>query len=316
MDVGDAIVFPGVFVGIRKTMTALATSILDHEMVVTPEVATVRREVAAARARGETVGVVPTMGALHDGHLSLVTTACEECDFVVATIFVNPTQFGPQEDLDRYPRPREHDLDLCKRRGVNLVFEPAASTVYPDDFSTFVEVAGLSDILEGKFRPGHFRGVSTVVLKLLNIVQPDVAFFGRKDYQQQTLVRRMCTDLELPVEIRICPTVREADGLALSSRNRYLSPSDREKALSLSQSLMLAKRRLAAGETDVVAVRHAMLEHLASVSGVEVDYATVADAVTLDELIAPRTEMVALVAAHVGGTRLIDNLPISQPAEF
>jgi pantoate--beta-alanine ligase len=297
-------------------MTALATSALDREMVVTADVAAVRREVAAARARGETIGVVPTMGALHDGHLSLVTTACEECEFVVATIFVNPTQFGPHEDLDRYPRPRENDLDACRRRGVDLVFEPAAETVYPESFSTYVEMEGLSDVLESKFRPGHFRGVATVVLKLLNIVQPDLAYFGRKDYQQQTLVRRMCTDLELPVDVRICPTVREADGLALSSRNRYLSPSDREKALSLSQSLMLAKRRLSAGETDVAAVRQAMLAHLESVPGVDIDYATVADAVTLEELTTPRTEMVALVAAHVGGTRLIDNLPISQPPEL
>jgi pantoate--beta-alanine ligase len=269
-----------------------------------------RSRVTAAKRDGNLVGVVPTMGALHEGHLSLVRAARDECGFVVVTIFVNPTQFGPNEDFQRYPRPLESDLAACREAGVDLVFHPDVATVYPAGFQSFVNVKGLGDVLEGAHRPGHFRGVATIVLKLLQLTQPDVAYFGRKDYQQQLLVRRMCRDLNVPVEIRTCPIVRDGDGLAVSSRNQYLSAAERRSALSLSQSLQLAQRRLQDGDADVAAVRRAMAEHLRSFPGVQVDYATIADPETLQELDRKQPEMVALVAARVGSTRLIDNLPI------
>lgn len=272
------------------------------------DVASVRREVSVARQRGETIGVVPTMGALHEGHLSLIRTARQETDYVVVTIFVNPTQFGPNEDFDRYPRTLDADLQACRETGVNLVFHPAVETVYPKGFSTFVEVEGLSDVLEGAHRPGHFRGVATVVLKLFNVTCPDVAYFGRKDYQQQVLIRKLCRDLDLPVEIRTCPTVREPDGLALSSRNKYLDADQRRSSLALSQSLKLAEERLLAGETDVQAVREAMRAYLDATPHVQVDYATVVHPETLAELSEPLPEMVALVAARVDAVRLIDNI--------
>lgn len=270
----------------------------------------VRQQVEARRRQQDEIGFVPTMGALHAGHLSLIQTAREECDFVVVSIFINPAQFGPNEDYDRYPCPVETDLQACDDYGVDLIFQPDVETVYPQGFHTSVEVQGLSEVLEGKYRPGHFRGVTTVVLKLLNIVQPDVAYFGRKDFQQQVLIRQMCRDLNLDVEIRTCPTVREADGLALSSRNQYLSSAERESALWLSRSLLFAKKRLIGGETDLDALRKAMLDQLESRSEITVDYATVVHPETLEEISEPLPEMVALVAARVGTTRLIDNLPI------
>jgi pantoate--beta-alanine ligase len=255
------------------------------------------------------------MGALHAGHASLIEAARRECRFVAVTIFVNPTQFGPQEDFNRYPRPLEDDLAMCRAAGVDLVFVPNVDSLYPPGFGTFVDVAPLSGMLEGAFRPGHFRGVATIVLKLLNIVQPDAAYFGRKDFQQQLLVRKMCHELDLPVEIRTCPTVREPDGLALSSRNRFLKGRARRTALVLWQALQLAERRLNEGEQNVRDVSGEMRRHMESEAGegqpVVVDYATVADPQTLVELTAPAAEMIALVAARVGSTRLIDNLPIS-----
>ncbi|MBM80245.1 MAG: pantoate--beta-alanine ligase [Planctomycetaceae bacterium] len=270
----------------------------------------VRDEVEAARARGLRVGCVPTMGALHEGHLSLIRRARQECDYVLTTIFVNPTQFGPSEDLSKYPRPLETDLSLCREEQVDLVFHPDESTMYPPGESTVVDVGGLDSIWEGAHRPGHFRGVSTVVAKLFNIVWAHDAYFGQKDYQQQLLIRRMCKDLCLPVRIQTCPIVRDPDGLALSSRNVYLSDEERQSALALSQSLKLAREQLAAGK-EPSAVRAAMLEHLNGTSNVAEQYATVADAETLEELDHVRSEMVALVAAKVGSTRLIDNELIS-----
>ncbi len=280
-------------------------------MIVAERVADVRRAVHDARRRALSVGCVPTMGALHAGHASLIEAARRECRFVVVTIFVNPTQFGPQEDFTRYPRPLENDLLLCRQAGVDLVFAPASESLYPPGFGTFVDVEPLSRILEGAFRPGHFRGVATVVLKLLNSVQPEAAYFGCKDFQQQLLVRKMCRELDLAVEIRTCPTVREPDGLALSSRNRFLEGADRQKALVLPQALLLAERRLKAGAQDVRTVCAEMKRHMESAGGVAVDYATVANPETLIELSAPIADMIALVAARVGPTRLIDNRPLS-----
>ncbi|NOX55735.1 MAG: pantoate--beta-alanine ligase [Planctomycetes bacterium] len=268
----------------------------------------VRSAVRAARRQGKRVGCVPTMGALHEGHLSLIRAARAECDFVVVTIFVNPTQFGPNEDFDKYPRPLEADLAACRKEGVDVVFHPAVEAMYPAGSKTFVEVEGLSTIWEGACRPGHFRGVATIVTKLLNVTEPDVAYFGQKDYQQQLLIRQMCRDLLLPVRIRVCPTVREPDGLAMSSRNAYLSPEERRSALALSQALFLARDRLAQGERDLPAIRQAMRDHLESQPNVRVDYVTICHPETLEELEEPLPRMVALVAARVNETRLIDNL--------
>jgi len=280
-------------------------------MIVTADPTDVSRAVKDARDNTARIGLVPTMGALHEGHLSLVQAARDECRFVVVSLFVNPTQFGPHEDFDLYPRPLEADLTTCRNAGVNLVFHPETDTIYPDGCATFVEVDGLSQTLEGRFRPGHFRGVTTVVLTLLNIVRPDVAYFGHKDYQQQLLIRQMCRDLALPVEIRTCPTVRAADGLALSSRNRYLDAEQRRSALTLWESLSLARDQLVAGKTDLAAIRQAMHNHLASTPRVNVDYATIVHPDTLEEPSQPLPNMIAIVAARVDDLRLIDNLPIT-----
>jgi len=279
-------------------------------MIIAEQVADVRRAVRDARRRDTTIGCVPTMGALHAGHESLIEACRAECNFTAVTIFVNPTQFGPGEDFDRYPRPLEEDLARCRRAGVDLVFVPAVELLYPAAFSTYVDVEPLSRVLEGASRPGHFRGVATVVLKLLNIVEPDRAYFGRKDFQQQLLVRKMCRELDLAVEIRTCPTVREPDGLALSSRNRYLNPGERQTALALYRSLQLAQGRLQDGERDAPAIASDMRQ-LLETAGARPDYAIIADPESLDELTSPRQNMVALVAARVGRTRLIDNLPIT-----
>ncbi len=271
-------------------------------MIVAEQVADVRQAVREARRRDCAVGCVPTMGALHAGHESLIRACRDECAFTAVTIFVNPKQFGPQEDFTRYPRPLEEDLARCREAGVDLVFVPTVETLYPALFSTYVDVDPLSGIWEGASRPGHFRGVATVVLKLLNVVQPDRAYFGQKDYQQQLLVRKMCRDLDLPVEIRTCPTIREPDGLALSSRNRYLDAGERQTALSLYRCLQLAQERLQRGERDVRAVAGEM-RSLLEAAGARPDYAVIADPETLDELTVPSPHMVALVAAHDGRTR-------------
>lgn len=270
-----------------------------------------RLAVREARRGGKTIGCVPTMGALHDGHLSLVEAARRETDFVVVTIFVNPTQFGPNEDLEKYPRPLEADLDKCREAGVDLVFNPDVESVYPSADATFVEVPGLSEVLEGAHRPGHFRGVTTIVLKLFNMVLPDIAFFGQKDYQQQLLIRHLVDDLNVPVEIRTCPTIREPDGLALSSRNAYLSPDERQTALALSQALKIADQSLREEGLSPAEARLRMIKYLSSIPDLVLDYATIADAHSLEEVDMATDEMVALLAARVGTTRLIDNQPIS-----
>lgn len=284
-------------------------------MDVITEIDAIRGRIAAARQQGCRIGCVPTMGALHAGHLSLVAECRKRVDYTIATIFVNPTQFGPNEDLSKYPRPLEADLEACRGAGVDCVFLPATSSLYPAGFDTWVSVEKLSTILEGEFRPQHFRGVTTIVAKLFNIVQPDVACFGAKDYQQQTMIRRMVLDLNLPIEIVVCPTVREPDGLAMSSRNVYLSTEERQSSLALSQALHLAERMLWSGERDVATIEQAMLSHLASVSAVRPQYAVLRDPDTLEELEKMPSVVVALIAAFVGQTRLIDNLtiPIDRP---
>jgi len=273
-----------------------------------PTVDAVREAVRAAQAAGQTVGFVPTMGALHDGHLSLVDAARAECDLTAVSIFVNPTQFGLQEDLNRYPRDLDQDLRQLGHRGCDLVFAPSVEAMYPDGFDTSVDVGPLGRELEGECRPGHFRGVATVVLKLFQIVPADVAYFGRKDYQQSLVVQRLVRDLNVPIAIRVCPTVREPDGLALSSRNAYLSADQRQRALALSQSLQLAERLAKEGERDVTRIRKKMLKLIRAVGGdVEVQYiAFVADG-TITPVASLDGPTTVAIAAKVGKTRLIDN---------
>lgn len=275
------------------------------------DVVALRQEIAEARRDGKSIGLVPTMGALHPGHVSLVEESAQRCGYTVVTVFVNPTQFGPNEDFTRYPRTLENDVRLVAAAGADLVFAPPTEVVYPPGHATFVEMQGVSEPLEGDCRPGHFRGVATVVLKLFNMVGPDLAFFGRKDFQQCLVIKQLVRDFDLPIEIRICPTVREADGLAMSSRNVYLSADERKHALTLSRALKKAEQAVAAGERDVWKIRDTLQTELAADPGVRVQYAVVADAETLREPATLDRPCVALIAAFVGKTRLIDNCPLN-----
>jgi pantoate--beta-alanine ligase len=259
------------------------------------------------RCDGKRVGLVPTMGALHEGHLSLVRIARQRADIVIATIFVNPTQFGPKEDLNQYPRTLDADLTALSAADCDLAFVPAASDIYPTGFSTYVDPPAVAQPLEGVCRDGHLRGVATVVLKLFHLIPADFACFGQKDYQQLLVIRRMVADLALPIEIVACPTVREADGLAMSSRNRYLSPAERQQALALSRALERAQQLVAAGKHDAGSIVSEMQNVLTTASITRIDYAALADSETLAEKTSVDGHTVALIAAYVGSTRLIDN---------
>ena len=250
------------------------------------------------------------MGALHEGHLSLVRAAKEVCDVAVATIFVNPTQFGPKEDFSKYPRTFNDDLTLLEPVDCDLVFAPSAEEMYPPGFSTYVEPPAVARLLEGVFRPDHFRGVCTVVLKLFNLVPSDVAFFGRKDYQQAMVIRHMARDLDLPLKISVCPIVREPDGLAMSSRNRYLSAAERQQALALSAALRSATDAFITGERSAPDLAATMQDVLQTAGIERIDYATVVDADTLEEVDQIEQPAVALIAGYVGTTRLIDNVEL------
>lgn len=273
---------------------------------VVTSAAEIQSAVLAAKNSGETVGFVPTMGALHQGHLSLVDASLAQCDRTVVSIFVNPTQFAPGEDLEKYPRPLGDDVRLLEERGAWLAFVPTVEEMYPAGFDSYVDVGSVAAPLEGSARPTHFRGVATVVLKLFQMVPADRTYFGRKDYQQSLVVERLIEDFNLPIELRVCPIVREPDGLAMSSRNAYLSPAERERAAAIWQSLALAERLHNAGETDVAPIDSAMQQHLAA-AGIEVEYVAFLAEGTVREVetIAGRT--VVAVAARVGRTRLIDN---------
>jgi pantoate--beta-alanine ligase len=261
----------------------------------------------SARSGGRVIGFVPTMGAIHEGHLSLAREAQKSCAPVVVSIFVNPTQFGPAEDLSRYPRPFEADCAKIEALGVDYVFAPTAQEMYPKGFSTSVHVEGLSERLEGRSRPGHFYGVATVVLKLFEIMQPNFAFFGRKDAQQLAVIRRMARDLALDIEVVACPIVREADGLAMSSRNVYLKPDARKAALALSRSLMKLRRGVEGGERNIASLLATLRNTVDAEPGVELDYAEIVDAESFEPALALRGACYAVLAARVGGTRLIDN---------
>lgn len=268
----------------------------------------------AARKAGQRVGLVPTMGALHEGHLSLVRAAKSSCDVVATSIFVNPTQFGPHEDLDKYPRSFERDRQLLESEGVQILFAPSVEEMYPQGAVTWVTVEDMSGKLDGRSRPGHFRGVTTVVAKLFHIIEPDTAFFGQKDAAQVAIIRRMVRDLNLPVKIAVCPIVREPDGLAMSSRNAYLDSEQRKYALALHHSLQYVEGLANAGERDAATLNAAGRKEIAREKSVRLDYFEIVDPETLDpvEKVSPGT--LVAVAAFVGNTRLIDNILLGKSA--
>jgi pantoate--beta-alanine ligase len=259
------------------------------------------------RLRGESIGLVPTMGALHDGHVSLLRAARERCDRTVVSIFVNPLQFGAGEDFTRYPRDLGRDRDLLAAAGCDLVFAPDVGAMYAPRATTRVVNAALAARFEGEHRPGHFDGVLTVVAKLFNLVQPDVAFFGQKDAQQALLIRRLAVDLDFPLDVVVCPIVREADGLAMSSRNAYLDPLSRERAVALSRALAAARQRFADGERDAAALLGAARAVLDAAPGVTIEYLALVDPETLEDVSTVASDALLLLTARVAGTRLLDN---------
>jgi pantoate--beta-alanine ligase len=283
-------------------------------MLVLRTIAEAREACAPFRAAGKILGLVPTMGALHSGHLSLVRAAQKSCDAVAVSIFVNPTQFGPKEDFASYPRVFEQDCHTLEVAGVEMVFAPSVEEMYPPGATTFVEVAGLSDRLDGASRPGHFRGVATVVAKLFHIFAPDFAFFGQKDAAQVAVLGRMVRDLRFAVELKVCPTMREPDGLAMSSRNRNLSEGERRQALVLSRALGEIERWFQAGEVDSGKLIDEAQRVLKEEPGVQVEYCRIVDPETLEDVSDAKPGSLAGVAARVGATRLIDNLLLSPKA--
>jgi pantoate--beta-alanine ligase len=268
----------------------------------------VLREIVRSVSReGRTVGLVPTMGALHEGHLSLVRRSVAECAFTVATIFVNPTQFGPREDFAHYPRNLESDVAALARERTDAVFTPTPDQMYGEGFSTFVQPPAVARPFEGRSRPDQFRGVATVVLKLFNLIPADVAYFGQKDYQQFRVIQDMARDLDLPVRVEVCPIIREPDGLAMSSRNRYLDATERRRARALFLCLERAAQLAQQGERDAATIRGHMRSQLETAGITRIDYVALVDPVSLDEVHEVKDNTMALVAAYVGGTRLIDN---------
>ncbi|MBI3408421.1 MAG: pantoate--beta-alanine ligase [Planctomycetes bacterium] len=270
--------------------------------------------ISDARRRGLSLGLVPTMGALHAGHASLMSRARRETGFVVVSIFVNPTQFGPHEDLSRYPRPFEKDVALCDAESADLVFHPRPELMYPPAFKTYVEVHELQDMLEGASRPGHFRGVATVVLKLFSIIQPEFAYFGQKDAQQVRVIQQMVRDLNVPVKLVVCPTIREADGLALSSRNQYLSVEERKNAVVIFNALSDIRKRVEAGERNVPALIRAAQERIDKVADARLDYLAIVDHDTLQPLQTLTGRALVAIAVFLGRTRLIDNILLEIPS--
>jgi pantoate--beta-alanine ligase len=281
---------------------------MGDTMQVVRTIAEIRACVVRAREAGKTVAFVPTMGALHDGHVSLIQAAAGRCDYIVVSIFVNPTQFGPGEDLNKYPRPFEKDAAICKTHGVDAIFAPESGEMYPRENLTWVNVEKVTDRLCGEFRPGHFRGVATVCAKLFNIVCPDMAFFGQKDAQQALVIRRMVADLNMPLEIVVCPTVREPDGLAMSSRNQYLSLEERKDATRIHESLERCKASIEAGERNADAIRGQMREILRQMPFTKIEYVSISDAETLAELGLVRGRVLVAVAVRMKSARLIDNI--------
>ena len=270
----------------------------------------VKNLVKAARGQGERIGLIPTMGALHVGHISLIEAAVTDGNFVVVSIFVNPTQFCPGEDFENYPRPLEADLAICKKAGVDVVFAPTPDQVYPAENLTWVTVEKLTEPLCGRNRPGHFRGVTTVCAKLFNIVGPDVAYFGQKDGQQAIVIQRMVADLNMPLEIVVCPTVREPSGLAVSSRNQYLSDQQKKDAANIYKSLQECRRMIEAGVTDARQILARMRKILQLVASIEIEYVSIVDAGTLEGIETIAGKVLVAVAVKIGPARLIDNIMV------
>ncbi len=277
-------------------------------MKICTTIAEVLTAIRAARAASKRLGLVPTMGALHAGHLSLVRAAKAQCDVVAASIFVNPTQFGPSEDFSKYPRSSERDCSLLEQEGTDIVFSPAVDEMYPKGATTWVTVEGLSEKLDGRSRPGHFRGVTTIVAKLFHVIQPDMAFFGQKDAAQVAVIRRMVKDLNFPLEIVACPIVRETDGLAMSSRNAYLSPDEHKRALVLQRSLRRVESEFQAGERSTARLVDIGRSAMAEEAQVRLDYFQIVDPDTLEPVQTVEHRALVAAAAYVGSTRLIDNL--------
>jgi len=277
-------------------------------MEIAKTIESVRSLVKAARSKSKKIGLVPTMGALHIGHISLIEAAVKQCDFVVVSIFVNPTQFGPGEDFEKYPRPLDADLEICRKTGVDVVFAPTPEQMYPSENLTWVNVEKLTELLCGQFRPIHFRGVTTVCAKLFNIVAPDFAFFGRKDAQQAIVIKRMVADLNMPLEIVICPTVRRPDGLAVSSRNKYLTEEQKKDATYVYKSLKKCRQMIQAGATDSETIIAEMRKILSQAPSIEIEYISIVDAETLQNLDRIAGKVLAAVAVHIGPARLIDNI--------
>ncbi len=279
--------------------------------VVLQTIPAVRQWVRTERSFSNTLGLVPTMGFLHEGHLSLIRRARQNCDLVAASIFVNPLQFGPGEDFDRYPRSFDRDFSLLEQEKVDAIFHPPVNEMYPDESATNVNVGKLGETLDGLARPGHFRGVATVIVKLFNIFQPDRAYFGQKDAQQAVIVRRLVQDLNFPLQVEVCPTVREADGLAMSSRNDYLSPQDRAQAPILFRSLQRAESLIRSGVSDAASVERKIREMICTVPAAELDYASVVDPNTLEGVLQINGRVLIAIAVRFGKTRLIDNIIVA-----
>ena len=277
-------------------------------MEITKTIKQTRQSITNARANGKRIGLVPTMGALHDGHISLIEAAAQNCDYVVVTIFVNPTQFGPTEDLDQYPRDLAGDLEKCKNAHADLVFAPSVEEMYPAKNSTWVDVDQLTNNLCGANRPGHFRGVTTVCTKLFNIVCPDIAFFGQKDAQQVAVIKQMVKDLNMPLEIQPCPIIREPDGLAMSSRNQYLSDQHRKEALLLSKSLNKCLDFIKSGERNCDILANTIKSVLSRSESVEIEYISLVDMDSLQDIAQITDSCLIAIAARLGNTRLIDNM--------
>lgn len=285
-----------------------------HDMNVYADILPCRTTVRGIQRTGGTVGLVPTMGALHEGHFSLIRAAKARCTHVAVTVFVNPTQFGPAEDFTAYPRPLDADLRACESAGVDLVFTPTVETMYPSGVKTTVHMGGLTDVLCGPLRPGHFDGVATVVAKLFHILPADIAFFGEKDYQQLAVIRRMVRDLNIPIEIVGCPTVREPDGLAMSSRNVYLTPAQRTQATCLSRALFDAADRVQQGERTVPAILGELCGRILVAGPVTIEYIDLVDAETLERLRTVDRPARICLAVRIGSCRLIDNVGVdAQP---
>ncbi len=277
-------------------------------MEVAETIQSMRSLIKAARDSGNNIGLVPTMGALHIGHISLIEAALKKCDYVVVSIFVNPTQFVPGEDFDKYPRPFEADLDICKKAGVDAVFAPAPEQMYPEENLTWVNVKKLTEPLCGQFRPGHFQGVTTVCSKLFNIVAPDIAFFGQKDAQQAIVIRRMVADLNMPLKIVVCPTVREPNGLAVSSRNKYLTEQQKKDAANIYKALRKCRRMVDTGVKDASKIIAEMRNILLKAPSIEIEYISIVDADTLGNIDHIGGKILAAVAVKIGPARLIDNI--------